>query len=217
MSQRVCVRLLAVLLLSTLATARGDEPSGEKVLFDGTSLENWRHTGEGRFVIEDGHARTDGGMGLLWYAGETFGDCVIRVEYRAPEGTDNSGVYVRIAEEPDDPWFAVHHGYEVQICDDANPFHSTGAVYSMSKATANPMKPGDWNTLEITLDGEMILVDVNGVRVNTFNPSNPVPERQAYYEPERGPRPTSGYIGLQNHDPGDVVLFRHVSVRPLDR
>ena len=25
--------------------------------------------------------------------------------------------------------------------------------------------------------------------------------------------PTSGYIGLQNHGPGDVVLFREISVK----
>jgi hypothetical protein len=24
-----------------------------------------------------------------------------------------------------------------------------------------------------------------------------------------------GYLGLQNHDPGDVVTFKEVSVRPL--
>ena len=28
-------------------------------------------------------------------------------------------------------------------------------------------------------------------------------------------RPLAGYIGLQNHDPGDVVFFKEVSVRPL--
>lgn len=28
-------------------------------------------------------------------------------------------------------------------------------------------------------------------------------------------RPTTGHIGLQNHDPGDVVWFKEVSVRPL--
>ena len=45
-----------------------------------------------------------------------------------------------------------------------------------------------------------------------------IPKRVKDYEPERGPRPTSGYIGLQNH--GDVtgdsqVYFKEVSVRPL--
>ena len=29
------------------------------------------------------------------------------------------------------------------------------------------------------------------------------------------PRPATGYIGLQNHDPGDVVWFKEISVRPL--
>jgi hypothetical protein len=28
-------------------------------------------------------------------------------------------------------------------------------------------------------------------------------------------RPETGYIGLQNHDPGDEVWFKEVSVRPL--
>jgi hypothetical protein len=28
-------------------------------------------------------------------------------------------------------------------------------------------------------------------------------------------RPTHGYIGLQTHDPGDVVWFKEVSVRCL--
>ena len=28
-------------------------------------------------------------------------------------------------------------------------------------------------------------------------------------------RPQSGYVGLQAHDPGDVVRFKEVSVRPL--
>ena len=37
-----------------------------------------------------------------------------------------------------------------------------------------------------------------------------------WFEPKREPkRPVAGYIGLQNHDPGDVVWFKEVSVRPL--
>ncbi len=161
--------------------------------------------------------RTEAGMGLLWYTKATFGDCVIRVVYKAESGEDNSGVYVRIADKPLDPWFAVHHGYEVQICDAADPYHRTGSIYSLSKATAEAAHPGEWNTMEITLDGDMIVVTVNGTSVNRFDPTGPVPDRTKYYEPERGPRPESGYIGLQNHNPGDVVSFKEVSVRPLEK
>ena len=45
-----------------------------------------------------------------------------------------------------------------------------------------------------------------------------VPADRKWFEPKREPkRPTAGYLGLQNHDPGDVVFFREVSVRPLEK
>jgi hypothetical protein len=73
--------------------------------------------------------------------------------------------------------------------------------------------------MEITLKGNAILVRVNGVTVQDFDPAGaPIPERTKPYEPERGPRPESGYIGLQNHDDyaeGTQVYFREVSIRPL--
>ena len=73
--------------------------------------------------------------------------------------------------------------------------------------------------MDITLDGRRVTVTLNGVKVQDFDPdSASIPERKKSYEPERGPRPTSGYIGLQNHN--DVaketqVYFKEVSVRPL--
>ncbi len=118
------------------------------------------------------------------------------------------------------PWYPVHHGYEVQICDDADAAHRTGCIYSLSKAAAVPEKrPGEWRTLVITLRGNVIEVDLDGKRVSRFDPeSKDVPADRKWYEPKREPRrPKVGYIGLQNHDPGDVVWFREVSVRPLEK
>ena len=117
------------------------------------------------------------------------------------------------------PWYAVHHGYEVQICDGADGERSrTGAVYSLAAAADLPPAPADgWRTMVITLKGDRVLVDVDGKRVTTFDPAGKdVPAARDWYEPKRGPeRPTRGYIGLQTHDPGDVVSFKEVSVRPL--
>jgi hypothetical protein len=42
-----------------------------------------------------------------------------------------------------------------------------------------------------------------------------VPEKKKSYEPERGPRPAEGYIGLQHHDTVAVISFKEVSVTPL--
>jgi hypothetical protein len=194
-------------------------PTGFRPLFDGKTLDGWEHVGPGKMLIEDGLIRTEGGMGLLWYTRETFGDCTLRVVYKTTSKASNSGVFVRIADKPKDEWYAVHHGYEVQICDGTDPFHSTGAVYSMSKATASPSKVGEWNTMEITLRGKTIAVTLNGQKVQDFDPDTAtIPERKQSYEPERGPRPEKGYIGLQNHNDvakGTQVYFKEVSVKPL--
>jgi Domain of Unknown Function (DUF1080) len=123
------------------------------------------------------------------------------------------------SEREQGPWYPVHHGYEVQIMDDSDEYHRTGAIYSLAKAAlVSNKQPTDWKTMVITLKGNLVLVDIDGKRVTTFDPdSKDVPRERKWYEPKREPkRPSSGYIGLQNHDPGDVVYFKEVSVRPLD-
>ena len=122
------------------------------------------------------------------------------------------------AEREEGPWFAVHRGYEVQIMDANDPFHRTGAVYSFAASSAISDKPPDaWKTMLITLAGNRILVEIEGRRVTSFDPdSSEVPRERKWFEGKREPRrPQVGYIGLQNHDPGDVVWFREISVRPL--
>jgi hypothetical protein len=122
------------------------------------------------------------------------------------------------SEKEQGPWYAVHHGYEVQICDDADEFHRTGAIYSLARATAAPRKkPAQWKTMLITLKGNLVLIDIDGRRITTFDPdSKDVPRDRMWFEPKRKPkRPAVGYIGLQNHDPGDIVTFKEVSVRQL--
>ncbi len=210
-------------ICAPLLTATADEAAvtTAKTLFDGKSLDGWEHIGPGKFVLEDGLLKTEGGMGLLWYKKQKLGDCVLRVVYKTTRQQDNSGVYVRIAEEPRDPWYAVHHGYEIQIADaeDGSPYRVSGTVYSFAKAAARPTKPaGEWNVLEVTLRGDRIRTSLNGVQVADFNPADPVPDlspRGGMGDPEPGPRPKTGYIGLQNHDDKCVVYFKEVSVSPL--
>ncbi len=121
------------------------------------------------------------------------------------------------AEREEGPWFAVHHGYEVQIADGTDPFHRTGAIYSLAPSSGVSKKGSEWKTMIITLAGDRISVDLDGQRLTSFNAASPdVPPRKQWYEPKREPkRPQAGYIGLQNHDPGDIVWFKEVSVRPV--
>jgi hypothetical protein len=207
--------LAAVLLRGTVAAAEW------KQLFDGKDLKGWKHAGKGEMTVENGLIQTHGGMGLLYWTGSKLGDCVIRVVYKMRDHNDNSGVFIRIPIAPTEAWMPVNYGYEVQI--DNNPeaggedeYHVTGTLYSLTKPLARPGKPGpEWNTMEITLDGPRTIVTVNGVKVTDYTEGQPVPPKKLDFEPERGPRPNFGYIGLQNHSDKDVVFFEQVAVRPL--
>ena len=183
-------------------------------MFNGRDLENWNHVGDGGFTIEDGLLKTEGGMGLLWYQPRKFENVVLRVVYRGASES-NAGVFIRIPEAPTEPWMPVHRGYEVQIDDRPDEYHRTGVLYSLTKAKAAPGQPDDWNVMEITLDGDRTIVRVNGVLVTDFKEGDEVPPRKEDWEPERGPRPNAGYVGLQNHSDEDVIYFREISYRPL--
>lgn len=219
--------LLAIAALVSGLLPAGDQP---RQLFNGTDLTGWAHVGKGRVSVEEGLLKTAGGMGLLWYTGEKFANCTLRVVYRTTTLDDNSGIFIRIPEPPKDPWQAVHTGYEIQILENfpahyvrsehqkthGDRWHTTGAIYSMSPAMAAPQHaPGEWNTMEIELRGPRTVIRLNGVLVNDFTEGQPVPERQHTYEPIRGPRPEAGYIGIQNHHEPQTVHYKEISVRPL--
>ena len=201
---------LASLAFLAAALVAAEKP---RQLFDGRTLDGWVMVGPGRFVIEDGLMKTEGGMGLLYYERAKFGNCTIRIVFKTTGEHGNSGVIVRLPEKPPDPWYGVHNGYEVQIDSSGDEWHATGSLYSISKTKLGHQKPsGQWNIMEITLDGQRTIVYLNGVKVNEFDGSQSVPPRKEWYEPVRGPRPDAGYIGLQNHDARSTVYFKEVSV-----
>lgn len=202
------ILLFATLFAATIHAAEW------KQLFDGKDMNGWEHTGPGSFTIKDGMLETHGGMGLLTYTPEQFGNTTVRVVFKTTGPSDNSGVYIRLPEKPIDPWYAVHNGYEVQIDAAGDEWHCTGAIYSLSKVSKRAQKPaGEWNTMDIVLKGQETIVILNGEKINDFIGNQPVPPRKQWYEPVRGPRPDTGYIGLQNHDGRTTIYFKEISVR----
>lgn len=192
-------------------------------LFNGKDLTGWKHVGPGSHFVEDGMITSKGGMGLLYWTEGKLGDCVIRVVFKMRDHNSNSGVFIRIPIEPREEWMPVHYGYEVQIDNEPeksneDDYHITGTLYSLTKPLAKPGKPGpEWNTMEITLDGPRTVVFLNGVKVTDYKEGDPVPERKFDFEPQHGPRPLQGYIGLQNHSDADVVFFKEVAIKKLKK
>lgn len=210
----VWAALVAACAMSA-ANAADDAGLEWKPLFNGRNLDGWQHVGPGEVAIENGTLKTVGGMGLLWYTGEKFDNAVIKVVYRV-SGDSNSGVFIRIPEQPSEPWMPVNKGYEVQIDDSDDDWHRTGVLYSFTRTLAQP-KVGEWNTMEITIRDQRTVVTVNGTKVTDFSEGSPVPEKKQKSEPDRGKRPPGGYIGLQNHGPKDTVYFKEVSVARLGK
>jgi hypothetical protein len=189
-------------------------------IFNGKDMTGWKFLpsspGTTGFSVSGGMLQTGGAKGLLWYTPKKIGNARLRIVYKMSNVKGNSGVFIRIPVEPESEGTAIHKGIEVQIDDRDNDYHCTGTLYSMTKAMARASKPpGEWNTMEITMNGLRTIVHVNGVLVTDYDGVSPVPERKQSYEPERGPRPESGYIGLQNHDASAVISFKEISVEAL--
>lgn len=217
-------RSVLILVVLTLGLMPGRAlADGWKQLFDGKDLKGWEHVGPGGMKVEKGLIETYGGMGLLYWTGGKVGDCVIKVVYRMRDKNDNSGVFIRIPIEPREAWMPVNYGYEVQIDNDPeasgeNEYHYTGTLYSLTKPLAKPGKPGpDWNTMEITLNGPRTIVVLNGVKVTDYTEGQSVPPRKFDFEPLRGRRPNEGWFGLQNHSDKDVVFFKEVAIKSLNK
>jgi hypothetical protein len=214
--KKYLLSLILIVILSSWSLQDGKW----RQLFNGKDLTGWQQVGPGKFVVEEGLLKTVGGMGMILYPAEKFSNVILRVVYKVKDNDCNSGVFIRIPEKPADEWVAVNKGYEVQIDNGirhvGGDYHCTGVLYSLTKAMSHPQKKsGEWNTMEITLDGQRTVVNVNGEKVTDFKEGDPVPPKTRSFEPERGPRPESGYIGLQNHDSLSTVYFREVAVRPL--
>ena len=208
--------LFIIVLLSSWSVQDGTW----RQLYNGKDLSGWQQVGPGKFVIEDGLLKTVGGMGMILYPAEKFSNVIIRIVFKVKDNDCNSGLFIRLPEKPVDEWAAVNTGYEVQIDNGirhvGGEYHCTGVLYSLTKAMAHPQKKaGEWNTMEITLDGRRTIVLVNDEKVTDFTEGDAVPPKTRDFEPNRGPRPESGYIGLQNHDSLSVVYFKEVAVKPL--
>ncbi|MFZ5832150.1 MAG: family 16 glycoside hydrolase [Planctomycetota bacterium] len=201
---------------------------GWVTLFDGGDLSAWTMGPDKSWVVEDGtitlRREMDGkehNSDYLWTK-QTYGDFVLELEFKTPEGPANSGIFLRTADRQD----PVYTGIEVQV---SNPYGKSklsrtgipGAIYDLVAPTVNAaLPPGQWNQVQITCRGSNIEVVLNGQKVSamdldqwTETGKNPDGTPNKFRQPLKD-FARRGYVGLQDH--GRTVWYRNIRIRPLE-
>jgi hypothetical protein len=191
------------LVIFDSSAASNDDDIDFTSIFDGKTLNGWKMAGEGKFVLveSDDALQSEGGMGLLWYSEKIYKNFILKLEWKASDEGDNSGVFVRFPDPDDNPNNAVREGYEIQIDDKAGDvIHQTGAIYDFAAPSKVVSKsPGQWNTVEIQAIDQSYTIIINGEKVTEFT----------------GSRLTEGYVGLQAHDDKSKVFFRNIIIKEI--
>ena len=215
-----CAVLVVAASASAQGTASAAASNGES-LFDGRTLNGWTQVGPGRFVVEsDGSIAAEGGTGLIYYTPRTFRDFVLELEYRAESPGANSGIFVRVPEQPKTPQDAVSRGYEIDIDDTGDAIHTTGSISGLAAPARMAAKPaGQWNRYRIEVTGQRYQVFLNGEKVNDFfgEPRTRRVHRSA--EPRRGlaralpERARHAASGRRMHRPASASCWPWVDAR----
>lgn len=201
-----------------------ERAEGWTLLFDGTSLEQWRTYGaddlHDGWQAEDGLLVRVGGGGDI-ITRETYDDFELQVEWMVREA-GNSGIFFNASE---DSGRIFEGAPEMQVLDDAghvdgqNPLTSAGANYALHPAPRGVVHPaGEWNEARIRVQGDHVEHWLNGQKIVEYDLGSP--EWQALVAgskftewPEYGTY-ASGHIGLQDH--GDWVGYRNLKIRRLN-
>lgn len=212
-----CVALVVLPALSfdpaLAAEATEADEEGWISLFNGQDLEGWQaNENKETFSVENGAIKVAGPRSHLYYVGRVHEanfknfhwKCEIMTKPKA-----NSGMYFHTKFQREG-WPST--GYEVQVNNTHGDPKKTGGLYAIKDVmNQSPAKDDEWFTQEVIVNGKQVTIKVNGKTTTE------------YTEPENAERPaemkdrllSSGTIALQGHDPGSVIYYRKVMIKPL--
>lgn len=196
-----------------VVTVTPSEADGWTPLFNGRDLSGWRASENPEtFGVEDGVIITRGDRSMLYYTGDvnggTFQDFELWVEVMT-EPNANSGIYFH-TEWRDVGWPL--KGYEVQVNQTHKDTRKTGGLYGIADVEGeSPVADNEWYVEHIVVRGKRVVVRVNGVVTTDYTEPDGVVRSERW----SGRLIGEGTFALQGHDPGSVVRFRQVWVKPL--
>ena len=202
------------------------------ILFDGSSLDNWRgYLSEDiypEWTIEDGAMvftpGKEGGKNII--SKKTYTNFILSLEWKISEA-GNSGIFwgVHESEKFSEAYMT---GPEIQVLDNAkhpdsfvgNGIHKAGSLYDMIGYPEDHINPaGEWNqcVLEVNHTTNIARVTMNEKTTISFPVHGIEWEKMVanskFKDWEGFGKYSTGYIGLQDHS--DKVSFRNIRVKEL--
>ena len=201
MTRRVAWVVLVMCWFSSVVSAQpnmltgAEATDGWTLLFDGASLNGWSPRVDARWEVTEGtiSAVEESGRGLIATTA-SYDNFHLMVDFWIDE-TANSGVFIRCPREGP---ITQGNAFEVNIYDPHDSW-PTGSVNEIAKIQTMPHTTGQWNTFDITADGDHLVVKLNGQTTVDA----------------RSDRHTQGPIALQYNARGQV-RFRNVKIKTLD-
>ena len=200
--------LIIAVLLVTGMTAVGCATTGGgswTTLIDGEKgLDNFNRVGDANWRAEGGAIVADKGKGGHLVTKQSYSNFQIRAEFYAETNTQ-SGIFIR-AQDPNK--ITATNAYEVNIYDTRpGQEYATGSIVNFGRIPV-PNPPaykagGKWNTLLITARGTHLQVIFNGIETVTI------------YDSQFASGPFTLQFGNRGKEPGDVIKWRKLEVRPL--
>lgn len=183
-------------LAMTCSAADTKAEKGWIKIFDGKTLSGWKaNDNPESWSVKDGAIVGDGERSHLFYMDRQCGNCAFRAQVKLNHA-GNSGMYFRAVFEPGWP-----KGYEAQV-DNTHPDPvRTGSLYNFVKVFDQLVPDDTWWTQEITADGNHLVIKVNGKTTVDY-----VDEKNSF---------TKGYLALQQHNKGSVVMYKDLMMREL--
>ncbi|WP_297798312.1 DUF1080 domain-containing protein [uncultured Eudoraea sp.] len=203
--------------LGFLIPVRGQEMQGDTAkdwisLFNGKDLAGWKAgVNASTFSVEDGTIKVAGDRAHLFYVGEVENHNFKNFEFEAKVMTKpgaNSGIYFHTKFQ-EDGWPT--YGYEAQVNNSQGDWKRTGSLYNIVDIKENYASDNEWYTEYVKVEGKRIIIKINDIVVVDYTePENPFRKGEGIYRVL-----STGTFALQGHDPGSVVFYKDIKVRPL--
>lgn len=185
--------IVAGSLISPMTAA--EKGGGHKTsLFNGKDLSGFKIENGAKAVVKDGAILLKDGNGWLRSL-HTYTDFKLHVEWKALKKSKyDAGIYIRT---PNKGKVFPRGGYQINLLEG-----KAGNIGNLKGAVANQklIKPGEWNTFDITVRGKTVQLAING--------------KPAYKA--GGLKNANGYVGIQCEVPlGGQFLIRKFDITEL--